>query len=134
MNDSVEAVAAVTNPVPLRTAVWLLTAQAIGLIGVTVLLLWLSLTATETSHGAGLAEAVVAAGVALLLGLAARSLHRGHATLRGAAIFVELMFLPLGYYLAQAGLWWFAVPAWVLGLGTAVLLVVPSTRESVGVR
>ena len=76
----------------------------------------------------------VAAGVAALLAAAMLSLRRGQSGMRGVAVFVELMLLPLGYYLAQAGLWWFAVPAWILGVGTIAALLAPATRESVGVR
>ena len=113
---------------------WSLAAQAAGLALVTCWLLWLSATRDETSTGAGVAEAVVAAGVAALLAAAMLSLRRGRSGMRGVAVFVELMLLPLGYYLAQAGLWWFAVPAWILGVGTIAALLAPATRESVGVR
>ncbi len=132
VNDSPQAVSSVTESLPLRVAVWLLAAQSVGLFAIALLMLWLSLTKEESSAGAGVAEAVTAAGVGVLLALSARSLMRGKSRLRGIAVFVELMFLPLGYYLAQAGLWWFAVPAWILGITTVALLVAPSSRKVIG--
>lgn len=122
----------VTRAPALTIATVVLFAQAIGLLGLSVWLVVLALTQKETSVGAGFAEAVIALGVAVLLGAAARSMRQGRSGLRGAAIFIQLMFLPLGYYLAQADLWAFAIPAWLVGAGTAVLLLLPSTRESVG--
>ena len=122
----------VTESQPLRVAIWLLTAQSVGLFAIALWLLWLSLTHEETSAGAGLAEAGTAAGVGALLALSARSFKRGNSRLRGIAVFIELMFLPLGYYLAAAGLWWFAIPAWILGITTVALLVAPSSRKVIG--
>lgn len=128
-----------SNPPPaepgaaLKIAVGVLFAEALGLLGLSAWLVVLALTQTEISDGAGLAEAGIALGVAALLAFAARSLRRGRGGLRGAAIFVQLLILPLGYYLAQAGLLSYAVAAWILGAGTAVLLLLPSTRASLGV-
>ena len=126
------AVPSVTRNRALTTAVVVLFVQGLGLIGLAGWLVVLAFTQKETSVGAGFAEAVIAAGVGVLLIAAARSMHRGRSGLRGAAIFVELMLLPLGYYLAKAGLWPFAIAAWVIGAGTIALLMLPASRRSVG--
>jgi threonine/homoserine efflux transporter RhtA len=133
VNDSPEAVSAVTRPWTLLLALILLAAQVVGLVALAIWLLVLSVTTAQTSTGAGIAEAVLALGIAALLGGATVSMRRGHSGMRGVTIFVELLLLPLGYYLARAGLWEFAVIAWALGAGMVVLLIAPSTREALGV-
>ncbi|MGH8878864.1 MAG: hypothetical protein ACRD0P_16240 [Stackebrandtia sp.] len=132
MDDSVGAVPSVTRNRALTAAVVALLVQGLGLVGLAGWLVVLAFTREETSVGAGFAEAVIAAGVGVLLIAAARSMHRGRSGLRGAAVFVELMYLPLGYYLAKADLWVFAIAAWLVGVGTIALLMLPSSRRSVG--
>ncbi|MGH8792743.1 MAG: hypothetical protein ACRDXX_08865 [Stackebrandtia sp.] len=134
MNESSRADApAPSSSTTLRLAVWLLYAQSVGVAAVAVWLLWLSVTASQTAVGAGVVEALIAAGLAALVFYAAWSLRQGRPGPRGVAIFVELLFLPLGYYLAKAGLWHFAVPAWLIGVTTAGLLVAPSTRQALNI-
>ncbi|WP_147140620.1 hypothetical protein [Stackebrandtia albiflava] len=124
---------AVTTPTPLRVALGSLLLQSLGLAAVAVWLVWLSLTAEETSAGAGIAEAVIALGVGALMAGAAVSMGRGRPGMRGIAVFSQLLYLPLGYFMAQAGLGWYAATAWALGIGTAALLIVPSSRAALGV-
>lgn len=131
MNETATAEPIPPRGLPLTVAVVVLFIQAVGLTGLALWLTVLAVTEKETSVGAGYAEAVIALGVALLLALAARGLRAGRGGMRGLAIFVQLLFLPLGYHLAVADLWTYAVPAWIVGVGTAVLLVLPSTREAV---
>lgn len=123
----------VTVSTPLGLAIWSLRLQAVGLVGIAGWLIWLTLTRDQASSGAGIAESVVAAGVGVLIALAAINMRRGRSGMRGVAIFIELMYFPAGYYLAQAGLWWFAVAAWILGVGTIVLLMTSSAREDMGI-
>ena len=132
MNETATAEPIPPRGLPLTVAVVVLFLQALGLTALALWLVVLALTQPETSVGAGFAEAVIAFGVAVLLALAGRGLRAGRGGMRGLAIFVQLLFLPLGYYLAKADLWVYAVPAWIVGVGMAVLLVLPSTREAVG--
>lgn len=96
-------------------------------------LLWLSLTAAETAPGAGVAEALIAAGVAALLFYSARTLSRGQSGPRGIAVFLQLLLLPVGYHLAKAQLWPLAIAAWAVAVTMTVLLAVPSTRRSLDI-
>lgn len=120
-------------PTPLRIALGSLLLQAVGLVGMALWLVWLSFTETQASPGAGFAEAAVCVGVAALLAGAAHSLSRRRPGMRGIAVFSQLAWLPIGYFLFQADRGDWGAAAWALGVITAVLLLTRSSREWLGV-
>lgn len=73
-----------------------------------------------------------AAGGAVALALLARGLHRRRAAARAPAIVLQLMLLPVGYYMSVGGLAWLGVPLIALGLGVVFLLVTPATTRAFG--
>jgi uncharacterized membrane protein YoaK (UPF0700 family) len=75
-----------------------------------------------------------AALIAVLLGVFALALIRRRAWARGPAVVLELMLLPIGWYMVSGGMAWLGVPVFLLGLLGAGLLVAPATREALGVR
>ncbi|MCW2640183.1 MAG: hypothetical protein JWP76_2489, partial [Dactylosporangium sp.] len=72
--------------------------------------------------------------IAVLLGVLALALTRRRAWARGPAVVLELMLLPIGWFMVSGGLAWLGVPVFLLGLLGAGLLVTPATREALGVR
>jgi peptidoglycan/LPS O-acetylase OafA/YrhL len=121
-------------PGSLRWAVVLLAVQALAVVVVTGVLAYDDVVASPTSRGAGWTLTGTAAALAALLVFLDWSLARRRAWARGPAVVLELMLLPIGYYMVKGGLPWVGVPLIVLALATAGLLVAPATRAALGVR
>lgn len=119
-------------PSALRWAVWLLTGEAAVLALITAFLVYEDLTATATSLAGALIVTGFAAVGALLVFLLARALAVRKSGARGPAIVVQLMFLPVGYFMIQGGLGWVGVPVIALALLVGGLLVSPSTTKALG--
>lgn len=119
-------------PGALRWAVWLLIGEAAVLALLTAFLVYEDLTATATSMAGALIVTGFAAVGALLVFLLARALAARKAGARGPAIVVQLMFLPVGYFMIQGGLAWVGVPVIALALLVGGLLVSPSTTKALG--
>jgi uncharacterized membrane protein YhaH (DUF805 family) len=127
----------VTDPprtATLRWAVWLLTAEAVVLAGVTAFFVYEDVAATPDSVRDALAITGYFAVLTLLLAGLAWALARRRAWARGPAIVLELMLVPVGYYMLEAGQPAFGVPVIVVGLAGAGLLLAPPTREALGIR
>ena len=58
---------------------------------------------------------------------------RRRAGARAPAIVLQLMLLPIGYYMIQGGLGWLGVPLIILGVAVCGLLVSPPTTRALGV-
>jgi hypothetical protein len=82
-------------------------------------------------------DAVIVTGftaiMAILLGLFAWALARRRGWARGPAVVLELMLLPVGWFMTTGGLAWLGVPVLLIGLLGAGLLVAPATRQALGV-
>ncbi len=120
-------------PVTLKVVVGLLFAQGVALVALGVALAVVTLGGSRTSLGASITEAVVAVALGVLMGFLGYSLAGGRRWARGPALVLELMLLAVGYFMITAGVVWAGVLVIVLGLGVAVLLILPSTRESLGI-
>jgi hypothetical protein len=120
-------------PVTLKVAVGLLFAQGLALVGLGIWLAVVTLGGARASLGASITEALVAVALGALMGFLAYSLAAGRRWARGPALVLELMLLAVGYFMIQAGVVWAGVLVIVLGLGVGVLLILPSTRESLGI-
>ncbi|MGK5742596.1 hypothetical protein [Micromonospora sp. URMC 103] len=120
-------------PVTLRWAVRLLRGEAVALGLVAIWLIWADLTA-ETTVGltsALLVTAFAVAGAAALWALGG-ALARCRAGARAPSIVLQLMLLPIGWYMIQGGLGWLGVPLMALGVGVSALLVSPATNRALG--
>lgn len=120
-------------PAPLRAAVWLLAAEAAGMALVTLFLIYEDLTAEAHDLVAALFVTGFSAGGALVLALLARALSRRQVRARAPAIVLELMLLPIGYYMIVGGLAWLGVPLIALGVLVCALLLAPATNRALGV-
>jgi hypothetical protein len=119
-------------PVTLRWAVRLLRGEAVALGLVAAWLVWADLTATTTDlPSALLVTAFALAGVAALWALGT-ALARRRSGARAPAIVLQLMLLPIGWYMIQGGMGWLGVPLMALGLGVCALLVSPPTTRALG--
>ena len=129
-----EATGPAAGPTTLRWAIRLLAVEVLGVAAVTVFLAYEDVTATaaNTRNAWSVTGFAVAASV-LLAGLCWALLRR-RAWARGPAIVLEMMLLPIGYYMIRGGLPWLGVPVLLLGLCGAGLLLAPATREALGIR
>jgi hypothetical protein len=121
-------------PITLRVAIWVLFVEAVGVGVVAVMFAYAGATQRVVSVGSAVTVVLYPAGIAVLLGLFGWLLSRRRAWARGPAIVLELLFVPIGYYLVTGGVAWLGIPVIVLGLGCAGLLLAPASRAALGIR
>lgn len=119
-------------PVTLRWAVRLLRAEAVAVGLVAAWLLWADLTATTTDLTSALLVTAFAIGAAAALWALGGALTRRRAGARAPAIVLQLMLLPIGWFMIQGGMGWLGVPLIALGLGVTALLVSAPTTRALG--
>ncbi|MEU1884946.1 hypothetical protein OG271_06085 [Micromonospora rifamycinica] len=121
-------------PVPdtLRWAVRLLRAEAVALALLSGWLVWADLTATKTDLVSALFVTGFAVAGAVALWALGGALTRRRAGARAPAMVLELMLLPVGWFMISGGLGWLGVPLMALGLGVCALLVSPPTTRALG--
>jgi hypothetical protein len=127
-------------PGTLRWAVWLLRAEAVALGGLVVAFLGLIIfgrsAESEDSQVTDLTAAILvsafAAAAAVALWLLGTALANRRVRARAPAIVLQLMLLPIGYYMTTGGLGWLGIPLIALGLLVAGLLVSPPTTRAFG--
>ncbi|ABP56130.1 hypothetical protein Strop_3699 [Salinispora tropica CNB-440] len=102
-------------------------AVAVGLIA--GWLLWANLAAPTVDLASALLLTGFAAGAAAALWALGGALARRRTGARAPSIVLQLMLLPIGWFMIQGGLGWLGGPLMALGLGvTALLLSTPTTR------
>jgi hypothetical protein len=121
-------------PATLRAAVALLFVEAVGVGVVAGLFAYAGATQQVASTGTALTVVLFPAGIAVLLALLGWLLARRRAWARGPAIVLELLLLPIGYYMIVGGAAWLGVPAILLGLACGGLLLTPASRAALGIR
>ncbi|MDW3850020.1 hypothetical protein ACIBM8_09615 [Micromonospora aurantiaca] len=123
-----------SDPLPgtLRAAVLLLRAQAVALGLIAVWLIWSDLTADTTDLTSALLVTVFAVGGAVALWALGGALSRRRAGARAPAIVLQLMLLPVGWFMIEGGMGWLGVPLIVLGIGMVGLLVSGPTNRALG--
>lgn len=116
----------------LRWAIRILYVEA----AITALLLLVSIWAALATENVGPSSAAAtpafAALCAFILGGLGYALSRGKAFARSPAIVLEMLMLPMGFYMIDAGLIWVGVPTMIFGLAGAAFLLAPSTRTALG--
>ncbi|PZG09640.1 hypothetical protein C1I95_28805 [Micromonospora craterilacus] len=120
------------TPVTLRWAVRLLRGQAVAVGLVAAWLVVADLTATTTDLTSALLVTAFAIGAAVALWALGSALLRRRAGARAPSIVLQLMLLPIGWFMIQGGLGWLGVPLIALGLGVTWLLVSPPTTRALG--
>jgi hypothetical protein len=118
----------------LKWAVGLLAVETLGVAAVTVFLVFEDLTGIASSPIRAWSISGFAAATTVLLVVLCWALLRRRSWARGPAIVLELLLLPIGYYLIRAGADWLGVPVLLLGIFGAGLLIAPATREALGIR
>ncbi|MFI7548196.1 hypothetical protein ACIBQ2_00450 [Micromonospora sediminimaris] len=120
------------TPVTLRWAVRLLRGEAVAVGLVAAWLIFADLTATTTHLTSALLVTAFAVGAAVALWALGGALLRRRAGARAPAIVLQLMLLPIGWFMIQGGLGWLGVPLIALGVGVTWLLVSPPTTRALG--
>lgn len=120
------------NPTPLSWAVRLLRAEAVALGLVAAWLVWADLTADATDLPSALWVTAFALGGAAALWALGGALDRRRSGARAPAIVLQLMLLPVGWFMIQGGLGWLGVPLMALGVGVSALLVSTPTNRALG--
>lgn len=116
----------------LRWAVRLLIAEAIVVGLLTVLLVWLAFTESTVSARSAAATPLITGLYGAILAALGRALGRMRAMARGPAIVLQMLMIPIGYYMVAGGVAWLGVPVILVGLVGAGLLLAPSTRIALG--
>ncbi|SCL41270.1 hypothetical protein GA0074692_6231 [Micromonospora pallida] len=119
-------------PTTLSWAARLLWGEAVALGLVAVWLAYENLTADAFDLASAVLITVFAAGGALALWALGTALARRRAGARAPAIVLQLMLLPVGWYMIQGGLGWLGVPLMVLGVGVCALLLAPASTRALG--
>ncbi|MEH0843864.1 hypothetical protein V6U81_15875 [Micromonospora sp. CPCC 205711] len=124
-----------SEPVPdtLRWAVRLLRGEAVALALLAAWLVWADLTAARTDLVSALFVTGFAVAGAVALWALGGALARRRSGARAPAIVLQLMLLPVGWYMVQGGMGWLGVPLMLLGVGVCALLVSPPTTRALGV-
>jgi hypothetical protein len=116
----------------LRWAIWLLLAEAALLGLLTLITIWAALAAANVSTSSAVATTLFTALCGTIVAGLAVALRRGKSLARGPAIVIEMLLIPIGYYMIVGGLAWLGIPALIVGLLGAGLLLAPSTRTELG--
>lgn len=119
-------------PGTLRRALWLLRGEAVALGALAAFLAFRGLTAASVDLVSVLFLIGFAAGGAAALWGLSVALDRRRAAARAPAIVLQLLLLPIGYYMVQGGLAWLGIPLAALGLLVCALLVSAPTTRALG--
>ncbi len=122
-----------STPLTLRLAIVLLFVQAAAVGAAALFFAYEGATQKAVSAGTAVSVVLWPAGIAVLLALLAWLLVRRRALARSPAIVLELLLVPIGWYMTAGGAPWMGVPAIVLGLAGAGTLLAPSCRSALGI-
>jgi hypothetical protein len=123
-----------STPTTLRWAVRLMMVETAALAVVTVWLVYEIATTTATSVRGAVLVTTYAGLMAALFGLLGWALNRRRAWARGPAIVLEMLLIPIGYYMTTGGVAWLGLPVIAFGLVGAGMLLAPSTRTTLGLK
>jgi hypothetical protein len=120
------------RPASLLAALGLLAAETVALAGLTGYLVYADVVSDATTFQGAIGLTLFTALMAALLGLLTWSLFHGRGWARGPAIVVQLLLVPIGYYMVTGGLPALGVPVIAVGVIGAGVLLAPATRAAVG--
>ena len=119
-------------PATLAWAVRLIFLEAAGLAALTAYLIYLDLTADETSVIVAVVLTVLTALGAVIVAIVGRALARLARGARGPAIVVQLFVIAAGGFLLQTGPSWLGLLLMVLAAGAGLLIVLPPSTRALG--
>ncbi|HEX5540329.1 MAG TPA: hypothetical protein VFX60_02005 [Micromonospora sp.] len=119
-------------PAPLRWAVRLLRGEAAALALLAAFLVYKDFTAQATDLLSALLVTGFTIGGAIVLWALAAALGRCRPGARAPVIVLQLMLLPIGYYMIEGGLAWLGIPLIALGLVVCGLLVSAPAGRALG--
>ncbi len=119
--------------ITLWVAIGALLVEALGALAAVALLVAAAFAGPSVSTVSAIATIVVTLLLALLFAALARLLARRSRGARGPALVLQLLLLPIGWYVTSGGTPWVGVPMLVVaGLG-ALALLAPGTRAELGI-
>ncbi len=116
----------------LTWAVRLMLAEAVAVGLLTALSIWAAVTTSNVTIESAIATSGFIALSAVVLAALGLALARKKALARGPAIVLQMLLIPLGYYMVAGGLAWVGVPVMVIGVVGSGLLLAPATRAALG--
>ena len=116
----------------LTWAVRLILAEAAAVGVLTALSIWAAVTTSSVTVESAIATSGFIALCAVVLAALGIALGRKKALARGPSIVLQMLLIPLGYYMIAGGLPWLGVPVIVIGLLGSGLLLAPATRTALG--
>jgi hypothetical protein len=119
---------------PLRFVVWLLAAETVALAALTVALIVFEVRASGPSLRNGVVLVGFVIVMAVITGGLSWALSRLRFWARGPAIVLQMLLLPLGYYMLTGGLTLVGLLIMAIGLAGTGVLIAPSTRITLGGR
>jgi hypothetical protein len=115
----------------LRWAVRILAGQAVAIFVLAGFVIWAAFTTKSISTTTAVATPLITVLFAAIYAGLAVALHQMRGWARGPAIVLELLLIPIGWYVTS-GVAVVGVLVIVSGLAGAALLLAPSTRETLG--
>jgi hypothetical protein len=120
------------DAVTLKVAVGLMLLQAAALAVLTVILLYLNVTADTTSVEGAVSTTVYVALMTAAIGFLGLSLRRRRRWARGPSIVIEMLLIPIGFTMLTHGSPVLGAPVLISGLVGAGALLAPATRRALG--
>ncbi|GLZ82029.1 hypothetical protein Afil01_68360 [Actinorhabdospora filicis] len=120
-------------PITLKAVIAALVLEAAGLVTYGSFTLTAAADGQAFSYGAAITEGVVWIVLAVLLGVFAWTLAKRKSWARNATIFLQLMLLPIGYFMIKGGHPGWGVPVLALGLLSVLVLMSAPVREALGI-
>ena len=121
-------------PATLRWAIWLLMAEAAGLLVLAGVLAYDGVTGTAQSATSGVAIVVFTLLMTVFTAGLAVALTRRRRWARGPALVLELLLIPIGYSITTNGVAGLGIVLIVIGLAGIGTLVAPATRTALETR
>ncbi len=114
-------------------AIGCLVAEAVAALAAAALLGAAAVRGPSVSVASAVATIVVVLLLAVAFVALARLLARRSRGARGPALVLQLLLIPIGWYMTQGGTPWVGVPVLVVAVLCAAGLLAPRTREELGI-
>ena len=121
-----------TRPPGLRLAIAAVFAQGLAVLGFGLWLVFELLTQSPSNEDVARGSAVYFLVFGLLVLLVAWGLWRRSGWSHGAAIFLQLLALPIAWYMLRGDIWWSALLLTTVAVAALVALLRPQTRAALG--